>query len=187
MDAIWERIERWLGANAPEVLASLNRPATARRLAAAERHLGVTFPDDVRASYLRHDGQRSDGPGWVDGWEWLSLTRMTDEWDVWKGQLDGGDFADSRSRTDGRVVKDWWHPKWIPLTYDGCGNHHCLDLNPGPKGVAGQVIEMWHDDAERPVESDSFRDWLSAFADELEADEYVLSEEHGGLIRKEDM
>jgi cell wall assembly regulator SMI1 len=81
--------------------------------------------------------------------------------------------------TGGGVVRDWWHPKWIPLTSDGCGNSHCLDLNPGPTGAVGQIIIMWHDDPSRPVEAGSFRIWLEQFATDLESGKYVYLKNEG--------
>jgi len=188
MEQVWRRIEAWLAANAAPVAAGLNPPAPAGELADTERLLGVRFPEDVRASYLRHDGQAPDSPWMVDGWEWLSLERIRNEWKVWKELLDGGDFAEIESDADGLAVRtDWWNPAWIPLTYSGSGDHHCLDLAPGPRGTPGQIIEMWHDEGSRPVVADSFRAWLMDFADALEADELVLSEEYGALMRRENL
>jgi cell wall assembly regulator SMI1 len=120
------------------------------------------------------------------GCELLSLERVREEWGAWKGLLDGGAFRNFRSDSDGRVVEDWWHARWIPLTYDGAGNHHCLDLNPGPRGQAGQIIQMWHDDSARPVIAPSYRAWLVAFADALDAGEYVYSDQYLGLVPPED-
>ena len=95
MDRTWERIEAWLAVNAHAVADGLNPPASPESLAATEHFLGVQFPDDVRASYLRHDGQRDNSPGLLDGWEWLSLERVRDEWQVWKDLLGGTRFRTS--------------------------------------------------------------------------------------------
>ena len=46
------------------------------------------------------------------------------------------------------------------MTYDGAGNHHCVDLDPEKSGVPGQVITMWHDDDERAVVAGSFYAFL---------------------------
>ena len=188
MDEIWNRIEAWLNANAPEVAAGLNPPASPDELADTERELGVRFPESVRASFLRHDGQSPDSPGLLDGWEWLSLERVRTEWRVWKELLDDGTFAESESDADGlQVQREWWHPAWIPLTYSGSGDHHCVDLAPGPLGTPGQIIEMWHDEGSRGVVAPSFEAWLADFANELEAGEFTLSDEYGGLVRREDL
>jgi cell wall assembly regulator SMI1 len=185
---MWQRIEAWLAANAPAIAAALNPPASVPELADTEQLLGVQFPEDVRAAYFRHNGQISNSPWMMDGWEWLSLQRIRDEWKVWKELLDGGDFSGIESDADGLVVrKDWWNPAWIPLTYSGCGDHHCLDLAPGPEGTLGQIIEIWHDEGSRPVVARSFREWLTSFADALENNDLVLSEEYGSLVRRDNL
>jgi cell wall assembly regulator SMI1 len=185
MKLIWDRIEAWLRANAPTVFELLRPGAYAEAIAETERALGVTFPDDVRASYRIHDGAESTG--FIEGWELLSLERIRDEWVAWKDLLDRGTFAEARSQSDGRTLTDWWNPAWIPLTYSGSGDHHSLDLSPGLKGKRGQIIIMYHDDDSRPVVSGSFADWLSAYADDLESGRYVYSEDYGGLVHPEDV
>lgn len=188
MDSIWQRIETWLAASAPEILAGLNPGATEQAIADAEAYLGVRFPDDVRAIYRRHDGQAFDSPWLLYGWEWLSLERMRDEWRVWKDLLDDGEFADAQSDGDGETVRtNWWHPGWIPLTYDGAGDHHCIDLAPGPRGRAGQIIEMWHDEPARRVVASNVGEWLSRFADALENGDYVFAAADAALLHKDDL
>ena len=177
MSAAWMRIEKWLAEHAPASASGLNPPASAAAIAAAEKAMGVTFPDDVRATYLRHDGQAPDSPWIFEGWEWLSLERMVEEWQVWKGLLDGGDFEDTDGDGDGDTVRsDWWNPGWIPLTYSGGGDHHCMDLAPGPQGENGQIIEMLHDDGNRQLLASNFSEWIAAYADRLEAGELEVTE-----------
>lgn len=174
--------------NAPSIADGLNPPAALEAVTDTEHYLGVSFPRDVRESYLRHDGQQCNSPWMLEGWEWLSLERMREEWKVWKDLLDEGDFAGIQSDTDGQLVrKDWWHRAWIPLTYSGSGDHHCLDLAPGALGQSGQTIMMWHDHGARPVVAQSFEAWLTDFADRLEAGAFVVSEAYGGLCPREDV
>ena len=184
MREIFDRIERWLAANAPLVI--LNPPATERQLDEAEDALGVKLPPDVRESYLIHDGQPYGG-GLFGGCDWHSLENVVREWTVWKELLDGGDFDDISSDADGRTIRtDWWNPRWIPFTQNGGGDSHCFDLEPGPEGVVGQIIEMIHDSGDRPYEAESLREWLQKFADDLEAGEYVYGE-YGGVIRRDEI
>lgn len=187
---IWTRIETWLAANAPDTFATLSPGATGAALAEAEAYMGVTFPADVRESYRIHNGQTSDDEGYaglMESKEFLSLSRIRGEWAIWKELLDGGIFAGTFSAPPPGVKGDWWNPAWIPITSDGGGNHDCLDLDPAPGGEAGQIIAMWHDDSVRPILAPSFTAWLARFADDLEAGEYVLSDEYGMLVRKDDV
>jgi cell wall assembly regulator SMI1 len=52
---------------------------------------------------------------------------------------------------------------------DGRGNHHCLDLEPAKEGRVGQIITMWHDDAERTIVAPSFQAWLQQYVEDLES------------------
>jgi cell wall assembly regulator SMI1 len=185
MQEIWNRIEAWLDAHVPAGAGILQAGAAEEEIATTERHLGVSLPEEVRASFRLHDGQ-AEGPWLMWGSELLSLERVRQEWAAWKGLADAGAFRNFRSDSDGRVAGDWYHPGWIPLTHDGGGNHHCLDLHPGPRGRAGQVIQLWHDDSPRPVVAPSYRAWLAAFADALDAGEYVYSDQYLGLVPRED-
>ncbi|SEG85051.1 hypothetical protein SAMN05444920_105457 [Nonomuraea solani] len=58
VDRQWRRVERWLKANAPLTYRTLRPPGKARTIAIAEAQMGVDFPDDLRASLLRHNGSR---------------------------------------------------------------------------------------------------------------------------------
>ncbi|QIQ01494.1 SMI1/KNR4 family protein [Streptomyces liangshanensis] len=54
----WARIEAWLAQHASHTHGLLRPPALPEDIEVAERRLGVTFPSDLRASLLRHDGVR---------------------------------------------------------------------------------------------------------------------------------
>jgi cell wall assembly regulator SMI1 len=187
MRSIWERIEVWLADNAPEILDSLQSGATDDVLSEMEAFLNVTFPQDVRNSYALHNGQTLESPGLVEGRELLSLDAIRYHWSVWKELVEDGALTRTKSLPDGPIQNDWWNPKWIPLTYDGNSNHHCLDLNPAPGGDVGQIIMMWHDDPTRSLVASSFGAWLELFAQELEAGEYVYSDEEYALVRKDEL
>ena len=184
---VWQRIDRWLGVNAPEVLNVLQPGATEAEIRETEKFLSVEFPDDVKDSYRIHNGQSNEKVGFIKGLEFLSLKRIRDEWTNWKDLLDSGAFEDWESESEKEIQADWWNRKWIPLTHDWGGNHECLDLTPTEYGKVGQIISMWHDDGARQVIAESFSHWLEQFAEELEAGKYILSEEHDGLVSTDDI
>jgi cell wall assembly regulator SMI1 len=189
---IFDRIHVWLAANAPAVLASLRPGATEEQLRAAERELGVTLPEDVKACYRIHDGQELSqkpphwAPGFIDGVEWHSLTAMAADWNSCNDLVLDGTFARWRSRPRGPIRDDWWHPAWIPLTTDHTYSTYCLDLAPAAGGDVGQVIFWQKDDPGRAVKARSFAEWFSRFASELEAGEYLTTSELDGLVRAGD-
>ncbi len=187
MQSTWDRIKRWLAINAPKVHASLRPPASPEAISDAETAMGLRLPDSLRASFFIHDGQDEEAPGLINGCELLSLERMVDEWSIWNELLLADEFEDCESESDGPVRNDWWNPSWIPFTYDGAGNHHCVDLDPAPGGSMGQVIVMMHDDPYRPVIAPNFADWLEAFAEDLEAGVYVYDEDDGGVVHRRDL
>ncbi len=176
MRAIWDRIETGLAAHYPTIGKSLRRGASSAAIAKAEKAIGVQFPDDVRESFRIHDGQDEDAYGLVDGWQLLSLSDLLRDWKLWKSLLDGGDFDDHEAAAGKGVKPDWWNVRWIPLTYDGCGNHHCLDLDPAKGGVAGQMIMMWHDDDDRSRVAKSFTEWLEGIAKDVAKGAYEVDE-----------
>ncbi|MEO1655927.1 MAG: SMI1/KNR4 family protein, partial [Bacteroidota bacterium] len=152
--------------------------------------IGLSLPAEVIAFYKMHNGQEPDFYYLMDGEELLSLERMGDEWSIWKDLLDSGDFEQDgqaiESEPEEGIRNNWWNPAWIPLTYDGAGNHYCLDLDPTPQGKSGQIIRMWHDSSERELIADSFQEWMEAYVDGLEAGAFVYSEEYGAIISQED-
>jgi cell wall assembly regulator SMI1 len=152
MKTIWDRVHTWLTAHAPVVLDSLAPPATEAQIRAAENALDVTLPDDVKASYRIHNGQRVVSGQYgkpallYGGWDLYSLAEVVSQWKCWKDLSDRGTFAGGGSRPTGPIRTDWWHPGWIPLTGNDGGDHHCADMAPSQGGHPGQVISMWHDD-----------------------------------------
>ncbi len=158
-DAAIARIE----AKAAAAGVELAKGANAKAIKAAEKALGLALPEEVVAFYRRHDGAETDAA--VEGRELLSLSRIVDEWKIWKDLLDQGTFeANDHSRPDPGVQKRWWIPEWVPVTYDGAGNHHVLDLAPAPGGTHGQILSFWHDDDERTLVAKSFLGWLEGAA-----------------------
>ncbi|MER6945542.1 SMI1/KNR4 family protein [Nonomuraea sp. NPDC000554] len=81
VDRQWRRIERWLKSHAPRTYATLGRPGRARTIAVAESQMGVHFPDDLRASLLRHNGARAFGLApWHAGAGNLGIREIRDTW-----------------------------------------------------------------------------------------------------------
>lgn len=186
MKQTWDRIEAWLKSNAPDLLRGLNPPAKVSAFAQLQELLGLQLPDDVRESYLIHDGQPETTGGLINATILLSLEEIGRQWSIWKELLDDGTFSDAHSQSPDGVKSDWWSPGWIPITHDGGGNHHCLDLDPAPGGQVGQIISFWHDDAERTILAPSFSAWLAAYADALERGDKLYSDDYGGIVDKDD-
>ncbi|MFN8256973.1 MAG: SMI1/KNR4 family protein [Bacteroidales bacterium] len=187
MKETWSKIENWLKKNADVVYKSLNDGATNEEFEELEEHINKKLPDSFKSFYRIHNGQIPMSEGLIDTEELLSIERIMEEWEVWKELDEKGVFDDSVSNPDKGIREDWWNPLWIPITYDGSGNHYCLDLNPDEGGKKGQIIRIWHDSDERELIAPSFEQWMNDFADDLEAGYYVYSEEWGGIIDIEEI
>lgn len=184
MQEIWTRIENWIKVKAPEVFEVIQVGATEAQIRQLEEFLAIKLPEDVKSLYRVCDGQLDYSYGVIEGRELLSLDRIKEEWIVWQELIDAGDFNDENGidqacEPDAGIQNVWMSKKWIPLTYDGAGNHYCLDLDPAEGGTVGQIITVWHDAPYREIIAPSVRDWLDEYAQALESDKFVFSEEYG--------
>jgi cell wall assembly regulator SMI1 len=171
MKTTWDRIHFWLAANAPEVLASLRPGASDEQIRHTEQTLGVTFPKHVHATFQIHDGQREWTASFIEGFVWLSLEGVVDLWRFLKGRLEAGDYADTPRSPVHYIGDTWWNTAWVPLTEDGNGYHHFLDLSPPNDGrILRWDVWGW------TVVAPSFCDWLEAFADDLERGVYLVED-----------
>ncbi len=187
MKETWTKIENWLKTHAAPVYESLNEAASDEDFEELEDLINKKLPENFKTFYRIHNGQSPMSEGLIDGEELLCIKRIMEEWEVWKELDDKGVFDDSVSDADKGVREDWWNPFWIPITYDGSGNHYCLDLSPDEGGKKGQIIRIWHDSAERELIADSLEEWMNDYADELEEGSFVYSDEFGGVIDKENL
>lgn len=120
----WQRIEAWLKAHAPRSYRTLGKPGKAESIAAAEAQMGLRFPDDLRASLLRHDGAAvvdDTSPFGFLGNGNLNLQGIRDTWRrlCEMDDEDEGEPADPRS--------EWWDGRMLPFGSDGVGNRLVID------------------------------------------------------------
>jgi cell wall assembly regulator SMI1 len=150
--SFWRGLEHWLellwGADA---LSHLPPPASGESIARFEERIGARMPAEMRAVYAVHDG----GAGL------LTLTEVLERWEL-IGSIERpeGDEDEEEIRTSGPVRPSWWESKWLPITEDGSGNAHCIDLRPARGGRVGQVIAFYHDGPERLVLASSLFEYL---------------------------
>ena len=191
MTEIWKSIELKLKEIAPDILGNLNNGVTDIEVENLEKLINAKLPVDFIEFYKTHNGQTNGSAGLIECEELLSFERIEDEWKVWKDLLDSKTFEDNNgpytSTPDNGIKSDWWNALWIPITHDGSGNHYCLDLDPTNEGKYGQVIRMWHDDAERSLTASSFIQWIIIYKDKLVDGQLLYSEDYFGIIDKDDI
>ena len=163
----------------------LNAGASEADFAELEQTLGYALPEEFKELYRVANGE-TDIDGVFAGEEWLSIERIIDEYNVWNQLYQEDDGSDFGCEPEAGIKPDfWWNPKWISLTADGSGNSKMIDLDPSEQGTAGQIIQMWHDDAAREKVADSLREFLQNYVRDLEAGLYVLDAEYGVILQSE--
>jgi cell wall assembly regulator SMI1 len=179
----WDRIKRWLRANAPSWLDEggahplFHPPASEAELAKLESHLGFPIPGELRSLLRIHDGCRQ-GPYPLP----IKATspakwRLTPIGEI----IESRELGDNASKiatavklkTVGPVHAVWWSSTWVPVAEDGTGDLVCIDTDPPPGGVRNQLVLYAHDYNERKVVYPSFLAWLRECANDFEAGEYV--------------
>ncbi len=188
MKELWTNIENWLQNNdADHIYNSLNQGADEEDFDELEELINRTLPNDFKEFYSVHNGQNANSDGLITAEELMSVERIAEEWQVWKELHDKAIFAESDVDADKGIKEKWWHTGWLPISYDGNGNHYCIDLSPAEGGKKGQIIRVWHDSPEREFVANSFTEWIQNFVDDLENDRCVFSEEWNGIMLKEDL
>ena len=121
----WIRIEAWLAENAQRTFSELAPPAGRAAIAAAEEVIGLTFPDPLAESLLRHDGT-TFGAVLPPYWMILSTQQIVDAWKI-RTQIWGTNAEECDPEAE---YGPWWHPKWIPFAADGAGDYLVIDQCP---------------------------------------------------------
>ena len=173
-----------------ELSFELNAGASEADFAELEQTLGYALPEEFKELYRVANGETDIGSVFA-GEEWLNIERIIDEYNIWQELYQNGTFQEDDGTPYGcepeaGIKPDfWWNPKWIPLSADGGGNGKMIDLDPSEQGTAGQIIQMWHDDAAREKEAASLREFLQNYVRDLEAGLYVSDAEFGLILQSE--
>lgn len=180
MDELWLALEHWLGQQLPEVLADLNPGCSNEELTELELRLNCRLPEDVKAFYSRHDGQKGKTTGLFCGLEFLSTVNLYDEWTVWRDLVvEDEEYVtaiDSESHPNGAIKTVYINLKWIPIARDWGGNHLGVDLDPGSTGVVGQVINFGADESRKFVLASSLTDFIAWMLAQYQAGNYQSTE-----------
>ena len=62
-----------------------------------------------------------------------------------------------------------------------------MGLDPAEKGHRGQIIRMWHNDAERTLETILIESWITEYKTKFIERKLVYSEDFFGIVNKEDI
>lgn len=167
LTTLFERLESWLAAHAPQIYTGLTPGTSEDDLHDLETLIGRKLPDDYHALYRRHGDW-----GRALRLTHLPLPEVQREWLLWES-LAHEDFATTpeghTSQPPGAVTPRYVNLGWIPFLTDHGGNSVGVDLAPGAAGQWGQVITFGRDEREKFVLADSLGDFLREYVARLEA------------------
>lgn len=189
MDELWLVLEHWLGQNFPEVIADLNPGCSDEELNELERQLNCRLPEDFKALYRCHNGQRGQATGIFCGLPFLSTDEIYEQWTAWRDLAkdfakEAEDFDDENLAAEitgesypaNAIKPTYINLQWIPFSDDGSGNHLGVDLDPGSAGVIGQVINFGTDENDKFVIASSLPGFIAWIVAQYQADNYQHSE-----------
>ena len=157
MKEILQRLETQLALQFPNILPTLNPPATEEQIVSFETAVKQNLPEDIKAAYRWHNGCRRL-PGEISGpmpneayflinkGRWLSLDEMLEQWHLQNEIAIGDDYfftqEDDPDAWSQLVIRPWCWPLavWLPLAQEYHDAHIYIDLLPGPKGRVGQLV-----------------------------------------------
>lgn len=185
----WARLERWCAQNAPILLSRLRPGATKTTIRNLEAAAKVSLPDDVRESYLIHNGSEpytgsnAYCPGILFGcpldsiervFKGLKFARKLHSELMKQDEEHSSGLADrATSFPEGAIKLSYTNPSWVSLS-DSEPNNIGIDLDPGINGILGQVINFGRDEDNKYVLAQSWAHLLQDIADELEAGNVLL-------------
>jgi cell wall assembly regulator SMI1 len=189
MKELFQRLEAQLQLQFPDILPTLNPPATEAQITAFEAAVKQKLPEDVKTTYRWHNGCRGlpaetsrlvqDEPYFlVYRGRWLCLDEMLDRWQsiLQIGFVDTEyhfteeDDPDNWNRL---TIRPWTAPPhtWLPLSQIDNYSFTYIDLFPGPRGRVGQFLSHCIQDGGDDLIADSLENYLTVFVQALERKE----------------
>jgi cell wall assembly regulator SMI1 len=184
MTSVWRRLEEQFSRKYHSVLKSLRSPASLMEINAFEELTGHSLPQDIRESYLIHDGtvplpRDSDVPRFFSSYEWCHLERSAEIW-TFNAEMEYHEFPpysfteiEDPDGWNACAVRPWEGrpPTWLPLG-QFCDDRAFIlyvDVLPGPSGRVGQLVNFQHSSHSLVVPSLST--YLEGLARSLESDQ----------------
>jgi cell wall assembly regulator SMI1 len=171
----WDRIEAFLAAHAPHVLATLRPGATDAEIRELETSVGTALPPAFVESLRRHDGQ-DDPSRMADLFNFnhlLSVRQIIDDRAMKLDLFDG--WGEIEWLVPDKIKNVTWSPGWIPFT-EADGDGYVLDLDPTERGTLGQIFYRLHDDNPTELTATSFAEFLSRIGEGLSNGDYEMND-----------
>lgn len=180
----WERILAWYRSHLPAsemvYFNAIPGPATPKQISACEKKLGLTLPDPLRESLLLFNGHT--GFCTFEFGSFMSTTEIATAALMWRRVSRQFPLDPSMIRCDPAIRRIKWDHGWIPISDNGSSDHCCIDLNPADSGVSGQVFRLSHEQGPQKILANSFDEFLTSFALDLEAGKYKWSVDNCQIV-----
>jgi cell wall assembly regulator SMI1 len=177
----WQGIKAWFSEQRPEVLESLNPGAQATDFAALEKRF-PQLPEEFYQLYRLNDGQMDTlETGIFMGLPMLSLKEVAGELERQVQFLEQypvlEEATDRQSVPPGWVKPLYYSLNRIPIAHDSGGNYLGVDLDPGPAGRVGQIINYGRDEDYNFVIAQSLSEFLTFALETYRDGRSVLEED----------
>lgn len=174
-----DAFEDWLRQHLPEAAQSLRPPASEADLTVLATETGLDLPAAFLDLYRWHDGQERGCTGVFYGLEFLPISRMLEEWRFAAREAESLPFAEAAPTAVVRRASANRH--WIPFAADGGGNFLAIDLQPGPRGARGQVINFGRDEILQYALARNVSEFIAWVVGELARGNVSIGEGAGNL------
>ncbi|MFD1888041.1 SMI1/KNR4 family protein [Paenibacillus wenxiniae] len=175
-----EEIKSMLRGKLSSLESSLLASASDEDISQAEQAMNVTFPAQLKQLYRLHNGESHSGPGLFFGLQFLTLEEMVNEWKIWSDlQEEYADMGDHYSIPADWIKEQYINRQWIPFCHDGGGNHLGIDLDPGPDGIVGQVINFGRDEETKFVIARDIEQFIHFMHHTIHTGNYTVVQEEG--------
>jgi hypothetical protein len=175
--AALRRITSWLRAHRGGAIADNLAPgASAEALAEIEAAFGVALPPGLRALWSLHDGQRKEGDRFTERLDLFGARQAIADARYVRGGF--GFFRNEGRRDVEASDEELASDAWIPIA------GRDLDFF-AVSGVTGRVFAITRGLHPFRRIADSVEAWLEGYADRLEASDYRVTSNGGGLYLEE--
>lgn len=161
MQDSWSRIDAWLCEYAPRTFATLRPPAEHEKIAAAQEELGITFPPDLVASLLWHNGAL-DRP---EAFRFSTHDRLLGVSGILGDTRFMRDIADDLAEEE---AEDYWHHGYVKFgSYGATSDGLTIDCRTG-RGSFGAIGRFFDESGTSFGKADSLGGYLAELADQLQ-------------------
>lgn len=170
---VWAVILDWYQRNTPERMGGVGGPVSEDAIKAIESKVSARLPEEYKASLRIHNGGVA-----IHKYDLLAAEDVLSTWTRWKELSESGTFkeADVVYAASGEIQPKWWHEGWIPIARESGGDLLLIDTDPGPNGKLYQLVTIDRTEGPSVSRYRDFLHFLRSFADDIQANRYVLKE-----------